>query len=105
MTLLTFLYKGEILCGFDFSGHAMSGEFGRDIVCAAVSSAAYMAANTVTDIIRDEADASADGGRMTLTVKAPSEKSDAVLRGLKLHMEGLAEQYPDNLTIKSRKVK
>ena len=37
--------------GFCISGHAGAGSAGRDIVCAAVSSAAYMAANTLTDVI------------------------------------------------------
>ena len=40
-------FEGENGRGFEISGHA-GGSAGRDIVCAAVSSAVYMAANTVT---------------------------------------------------------
>ena len=39
------------LVGFRISGHSGCGEEGNDIVCAAVSSAAYMTANTVTEIL------------------------------------------------------
>ena len=48
--------------GFCISGHAGAGSAGRDIVCAAVSSAAYMAANTLTDVVGAQPDiALADG--------------------------------------------
>ena len=36
------------LTGYTFSGHSDYAEQGSDIVCAAVSSAAYMAANTIS---------------------------------------------------------
>ena len=38
--------EGGVL-GFSMEGHAEYGEAGEDIVCAAVSSAAYLAANTM----------------------------------------------------------
>ena len=34
-----------LLSGFSVTGHAGAGEYGQDIVCAAVSSATYMTAN------------------------------------------------------------
>lgn len=39
------------LLGFRLCGHAGWGEEGTDIVCAAVSSAAYLVANTATDVL------------------------------------------------------
>ena len=106
MTRVSFLRDSSgTLLGYTAKGHSGFSEQGSDIVCAAVSSAAYMAANTVTDIIGDGAEASAEDGSFYFLTACPSEKSVTVLDGLRLHMEGLAEQYPDNLTIKSRKVK
>ena len=37
--------------GFTVQGHSGSAEAGEDIVCAAVSSAVYMAVNTLTDVL------------------------------------------------------
>lgn len=105
MTSLTFLSEADGLCGFDFSGHAMSAGHGHDIVCAAVSSAAYLTANTITDVIGRDADILVEDGHFRLVLAGADDVSRVCLRGLLLHMEGLTEQYPDNLRIKYRKVK
>ena len=75
-----------------------SDEQGR-LVCAAVSSAAYMTANTITEIIGDKADIEVDDGKMVLLVKSPSEKTLAVLEGFKLHIQQLEEQYKDCIKV------
>ena len=53
--------SGEIV-GFSIDGHAGFGEAGTDIVCAAVSSAAYMTVNTITEVLHADAHVSADDG-------------------------------------------
>ena len=87
--------------GFEISGHSSKDgddEVGK-IVCAAVSSAAYMAANTVTDIIGDRAEVFVDDAVMRFYVKNPSECTVKVLEGLRLHLTELSEQYGSNITI------
>lgn len=89
--------KGELV-GFKISGH--NGKAGSDIICAAVSSAAYMAVNTITDIIQADAQVAVEDGYMLVTVS--SEKAKAcriVFAGLKLHLLGLEEQYPKNIHV------
>ena len=87
------------LNGFEISGHALFAESGKDIICAAVSSAAYMAANTVTDIIRADAKAQAEDGTMVLTLNEPNTQAETVLRGLELHLTELSKQYPQHIKI------
>ena len=87
------------LNGFEISGHALSAESGKDIICAAVSSAAYMAANTVTEIIRADAKAQAEDGAMVLTLNEPNTQAETVLRGLELHLTELSKQYPQHIKI------
>lgn len=86
------------------TGHCTAGpedESGR-LCCAAVSSAAYMAANTITDIEHNDADISVDDGEMTLMLNGKgTEGCRAVLEGLKLHLTELAKQYDGYLTIKT----
>ena len=77
----------------------MFAENGSDVVCAAVSSAAYMAANTLTEIVGAKADASAQDGMMRVILIQPDEQTETVLRGLELHLTELSKQYPENIKI------
>ena len=78
----------------------MMAESGQDIICAFVSSAAYMAANTITDVIHADAAAEADDGDMYVMV-SPKDASLCrdVLAGLKLHLINTEEQYPNYLQV------
>ncbi len=96
-----FVLKNGILLGFDIYGHAERNACGKDIVCAAVSSAAFMVANTISEVIKVPADIKVyDCGEMRLQV---NEKDAAlccdVLLGFKLHMVNLEEQYPKNISV------
>ncbi len=99
MIKVRFSIGNKQLQGFEISGHAMYAESGSDIVCASVSSAAFMAANTITDVICANADAAAEEGRMIVTLNQPNEQAQAVLRGLELHLTELSKQYPENIKI------
>ena len=103
MTGVKFLAEKGKLIGFSVRGHSSlncDDEQGK-IVCAAVSSAVYMAANTILEIIGDKADVKVSDAEMVLKVTAPSEKTLAVLEGFKIHIEQLAEQYNTNIKIYS----
>ena len=87
--------------GFRISGHSTENaedDRGRAL-CAAVSSAAYMAANTITEVIGDKAETRVGDGEMLLEVKKPSDKTVAVLSGLKLHLSELSKQYGKRLIV------
>ncbi len=86
--------------GFVVKGHSGSQVRGRDIVCAAVSSASYLVANTVLEVIGAKAEAEVRDGYMKLSVdeEFKSEVSD-VLNGFALHMKQLKEQYPAYVNI------
>ena len=101
MTQVKFLSGPGGINGFEISGHCSSDsddETGR-VVCAAVSSAAYMTANTITDVIGDKAEVQIDDALMRLCVKTPSSSASAVLEGLRLHLTELSGQYGDNIRI------
>ena len=99
MIKVRFLIGNNQLHGFEIRGHANFAESGKDVVCASVSSAAYMAANTITDVICANADAVAGDGTMRLTLNQPDEQAQAVLKGLELHLTELSKQYPENIKI------
>lgn len=101
MTKAKFFEQDGAVCGFLIEGHSTreaEDDEGRAL-CAAVSSAAYMAANTVTEIAGDSAAVEVSDGRMFFKVKNPGEVTKAVLGGLKLHLSELSKQYGKRLKI------
>lgn len=98
MTRALFRLKDGRLCGFTLEGHTGAGKAGEDIVCAAVSSAAYLAANTITEFCDPAADAEARDGYLRVTVRDAARCQD-ILRGFRLHMEQLQEQYPERIRV------
>ena len=93
--------RKDKLTGFHITGHSDYSEAGSDIVCAAVSSAAHMAANTVTDVIHLCPELAVGDGDMLLKLRTMSDADKAadIMEGFRLHTEGLREQYPDYLTV------
>ncbi len=91
--------SGELL-GFSMKGHSGSAQAGYDIVCAAVSSAAYMTVNTVTDVLNVDARVAVDDGFLRIRVQEKDARScRSIFAGFKLHMLGLEEQYPNNIEV------
>lgn len=66
MTRVVFLRAGQTLLGYDISGHSGAGVAGEDVVCAAISSAAYLVANTITEVCAIAAETAATDGHMTV---------------------------------------
>ena len=98
MTKATFYFDRDVPYGFLISGHSGFAESGEDIVCASVSSVAYMVANTITEILKVNAEIKVNDGMMRLIVnKEQRHITKDILLGLKLHLEGLEEQYPEFL--------
>ena len=98
MTKATFYFDRDVPYGFLISGHSGFAEEGEDIVCASVSSAAYMVANTILEVMKVNAKAEVSDAKMKLTVnKEQRHITKDILLGLKLHLEALAEQYPEFL--------
>lgn len=86
------------LSGFCISGH--NGTAGEDIICAAVSSAAYMTVNTITEIMNAEAQVTVEDGYMLVRIfNKEITACRLLLEGFKLHMIGLEEQYPQNINV------
>jgi len=104
MIRVRFHTADDAIVGFTLSGHAGAGDHGQDIVCAAVSSAAYMTANTVTEIIGAAADIAVDDGYMSLLVTENAADCRDILSGFRLHLQALQEQYPTRIQLMNTEV-
>ena len=101
MTCVKFLSNKESLYGFEIKGHRSfdcNDDEGK-IVCSAVSSAAYLTANTITEIIGDECEIDVQDALMRVKVINPSQNTIVVLSGLKLHLTELSRQYSKRIKI------
>ena len=96
-----YVLPGDRILGFRFQGHAGWADKGMDIVCAAVSSAAYLTANTITEVLELAPETlRAEEGEMLLRLRTEDAPAcRALLDGLSLHMEGLEKQYPAHMRV------
>ena len=95
MIKATFYKNKGFTAGFLIRGHSGYAEEGSDVICASVSSAAYMAANTLTEIVGAKADIAVDDGYLRLTLEERNDKTEIVLQGLELHIRTLAQDYSE----------
>lgn len=99
MITVDFISEGSHLNGFEIKGHSGYSEEGTDIICSAVSSAALMSANTVTEIFGCKAEAETEDGFLKFILSEYDENAVKVLEGLRLHLEEVSKQYPEYITI------
>lgn len=87
--------------GFRISGHAGYEDSGKDIVCAAVTSAMQLVANGITEILHYQPLLEVEENAVTLqTQKGCCDQAVlAMLDSLRLQLEILAEQYPEFVQI------
>ena len=98
-----FFQKNGKLTGFEVSGHAGFDLYGKDIVCASVSSAVQLTANGITEILGEKAEISVGDNKVSLSL-VDSGKSEDFLKALRLHLELLADDYPGTIHISCMEV-
>ena len=106
MITAEFYLQEEKLIGFSVRGHAGFADLGRDIACASVTSAVEMAANRITEILKIPAAVELFENEVKLLLpqsgKEPGESSRegfAFIQALRLHLELLAREFPENIRI------
>ena len=95
-----FKNESDMLTGFRVSGHAGLADLGFDVCCASVSSAVMMAANTITEAFKLEADVEVGENEIKLSMKDPDENADKVLMGLLIHLYNLKDEFPGHIKLK-----
>lgn len=88
--------------GYLIKRHSRYDDEGHDIVCASISSAAYLTANTLTDIVGAKADIVVKDARFKFILLDKLDESQSHLKGLRLHLESLAGEYPKNISCKTK---
>ena len=104
MTKVVFYEKDEKLIGFLIKDHSGYDDEGYDIVCASVSSAAYLTANTLTEIVGAAADIEVSEAYFRFILEDKFAEAENHLKGLKLHLESLAGDYDQYISCKTETV-
>ena len=99
MIRTVFRLQGENVLGFTLKGHSGTAQSGSDIVCAAVSSAAYMTVNTLTEIVGLQPEIEVYDGYLHCFLNEENNSARDLLAGFRLHMQELAAQYPAAIKI------
>lgn len=96
MICVEFSGNSDNITGFEVSGHAGYDEYGRDIVCAAVSALATNTANSIEQFTEDDMTVDVDEktGLLRLTMTSTiSDSSKLLLKSFKLGIESIEQTY------------
>ncbi|MCD7723914.1 MAG: ribosomal-processing cysteine protease Prp [Clostridiales bacterium] len=99
MTTVEFYAANGLLTGFKASGHAGRAQSGQNIVCAFISSACEMAANTISEIIALPCETNVSPGLLEIKINGSAGAAQDVLNGLKLHLTELQKDYEKEINV------
>ncbi len=84
----------------NFKGHANFNEFGKDIVCAAVSSTMLCTVNAIYLINEDSINVIKNDNDFNIKVIKDNDITNKLLENMMHCLENLEKQYPKNIKIK-----
>ena len=94
--------KNQQIQEVSIQGHAMYDDFGKDIVCAAVSYCVITTVNGILEIDKDWILAKQDSKGVLIQVQNSSDVCQTLLANMISLLEELHDQYPKNLKIISK---
>lgn len=81
------------------SGHANFDNYGKDIVCASVSSIVYTTINGILNI-NDKAIEVSDNKELIIKINCSDNIIESLINNMVMLLQDLEKQYPENLKIK-----
>ena len=94
--------KNKYIENINVSGHAMYMDYGRDIVCASVSSVVLNTINIISIIDDDIIDVEKKDGYININVKYYNELIDKILLNLIDELKSLEKTYKKNIRVEER---
>lgn len=98
--------KGRTV-GFSLKGHANRGEYGSDIVCAAISAVSQTAILGITDVLKSQAGIICESGKCSCILKESvseeeSEKAAIIFDTMVCGLESIRQSDPKALKFSHR---
>lgn len=82
------------------SGHALYDEYGKDIVCSAVSSIATTAVNGILSLNENSLSYEVSDNGLKITVNSNDNITKTLITNMINLLKSLEEQYPTNVKVK-----
>lgn len=96
--------SGDLIQSVTVKGHACSGEYGQDLVCAGVSSIMTGALNALDILFPGQCRLRMADNCMEAAAETGNEQLQAVLRTIVSQLETMEEGFPDNIKVIRKEV-
>ena len=96
--MIKVIKKNEVI---EISGHANYDEFGKDIVCASVSSIVMTTVNSILSIDDSSINYIDDGDKIIIKKLNDNDIVDKLLNTMILILKDLEKQYKKNIKVES----
>ena len=90
-------YDNNIIKSFEVKGHANFNEYGKDIVCASVSSIVITSINLALEIDKKAVTYKQDEGLISVTINKNDDVTNKIFINMVNMLKELEEQYKDNI--------
>ena len=92
-------YKNDKISKVTIKGHANYETFGKDIVCAAVSSIATTSINAILTLDSDACKYEVNDGKLDISINENSDMALKLINSMLNMLKELQDQYPKNIEI------
>ena len=86
----------------EVSGHANYDEYGKDIVCASVSSIVITSINACIEIDKDSILYEENDNKIKIEIKKEDKITEKLINNMVFMLESLEKDYPKNIKILRR---
>ena len=109
MITVTVIREDETPVGFSVSGHANMGEYGEDLVCAAVSAVVQTAILGITEVCHIQAGVSVEEGNTTCILEKGADPDEIQRAGIVFDtmiagLRSIRASYPGTLKFRNKEV-
>ena len=84
------------------TGHAMYDDYGKDIVCAAVSSIVTTSVEGIASINEDAIDVKEEKDKLTMIINSHDEVTTKLIKTMINLLKELQKKYPENIKITNK---
>lgn len=105
MITVRITFKENMIVSYEVSGHSGYAEAGEDIICAAVSSLTHPPVRSIEDYLKKKISYDAEDGYLSVEIFDPDNRTEAILRTMRVGLKEWQKQYPKYVCIEEIKVK
>ena len=99
MIKINISYQTNFISSIAITGHAEYADYGKDIVCASVSSIAITSCNAIQSLYSDAIATKSSAGNLNIIVKDNRDEVQKLLQNMLNMFTELANDYPKNIKI------